>query len=238
MRFKIIIDLKGKVIPIKYHSLLQGMIYNSMISGYSAEELHNVGYKFGKRKFKLFTYSEIYGETIHLKETNELQFNSEGCFYFSSHNNEFSLSFMKFLTQNNSIVLGKQIIKITSFTILDDNVGTNNEEMFFTISPITAYVTNKDKQTTYFVPGSEEFNNSIIQNLAQKYFLIYNENMPEIEITETTKIKKKIIYFRKTFCVAYHCNIKFKNLTTKVKYIILTCGLGSKNSSGLGMVLN
>ena len=66
--------------------------------------------------------------------------------------------------------------------------------------------------------------------------MIYKENMPEVDIINITNIKHKKVYFRNTFSIGYHCSITFDKLTPEVKKVILTCGLGSKNSSGFGMV--
>lgn len=238
MRIKVVLDLNEKKIPINYHSILQGVIYNSLLTSENVSEVHDYGFKFGKRKFKLFTFSDIFGDTEYLNESKELLFKSNGYFEVASYKDELILSLISFLSQNKSIVFNKQIIKVESFTLLDETINNEEKQTYQTISPITTYVTDKNRKTTYFEPNSIEFKESIIQNLSQKFFLLYNENIPNIEITEITDVSKKVIYFRNSFCIAYMCKITFDKLSPKVKKIILSCGLGAKNSSGFGMMKN
>ena len=47
-------------IPIHYNHIVQAMIYSNLSEEF-AEFLHEQGYRYGKRKFKLFTYSRIKG---------------------------------------------------------------------------------------------------------------------------------------------------------------------------------
>lgn len=236
MRVRIILDLENKKIPVNYRSLLQGVIYNALFGNEEIKQIHNQGYKIGKRKFKLFTFSEIYGQTSYIKETKELLFQNNAHFDFTAFYDDIVLTFINFLTQNPQIVIGKQIIKVQSYMLLDDILNNNTTEQFLTISPVTAYITDENKKTVYYHPNSEEFKESVINNIAQKYFLVYNENMPDITIDEINNIKEKKVYFRKNFAIAYHFKIIFSNLDEKVKNIIMTCGIGSKNSSGFGML--
>ena len=154
--------------------------------------------------------------------------------YYSSSELDGVSACVDFLTNNKSLLLGNKIIRINSFAVVDFKFKQSIE--FHTISPITAYITVDGKKTRYFNPAEEEFKESILNNLRKKYYLIYNENMPEIEISSISNIKEKRVYFRNNFAYGYECNIVFKNLTSKVFKIIIDCGLGSKNSSGFGMV--
>ncbi len=236
MRVKIILDLKNVKINVRYHSLLQGVIYHALMNNCNVKVIHDKGYSIGKRKFKLFTYSEIFGLSNYIKESNELLFTDKGYFYFSSIDDEVTITYISFLQENMSIVLGDKIIKIEGFEILDDNYEIKDEVCFSTLSPITIYRTDKNKKTIYIDPSEEEYKDSIINNLSQKYYLIYNENLPDISINDISNIKKKIVYFRNIFIIAYHFNITFSNIDNNVLKVILNTGLGSKNSSGFGMV--
>ena len=236
MRVKILLDLKDIKINVKYHSLLQGVIYHALMNNDNVSKIHDKGYSIGNRKFKLFTYSEIYGESVYLKESKELMFTDKGYFFFGSVDDNVTISFISFLQQNMSIVLGNKIIKIVGFEILDDYFEIKDEICFTTLSPITIYKTNEKRKTIYMDPSEEEFKESILSNLSQKYYLIYKENLPEVVIKEISNIKKKIVYFRNVFVIAYHFNIIFSNLNKEAIKTILYTGLGSKNSSGFGMV--
>lgn len=238
MRIRLVLDLKNIKIPVNYRSILQGVIYNALFDNKDTDNLHDFGYKLGKRKFKLFTFSELYGESVYLKDTKELLFNSTAYFDFSTYKDDLILSLSNYLLQNDSLLLGNKVVKVSSFEILEERILQKDIIEYSTLSPITVYKTIEDKRTEYLHPSTDEFKNSIINNLAQKYFLIYNENIPSIEIIEVNNIKEKRVYFRNNFSIAYHCNIVFKGLNDKCQKIILSTGLGSKNSSGFGMVIS
>ncbi len=236
MRIRVVLDLKDKKIPVQYHSLLQGIIYNSLYNYDKIQTIHDQGFTLGKRKFKLFTYSEIYGDTQYLEQSRELHFSDTGYFDFTSYDDEITVAFINFITQNNTLLFGKQLIKVLAYNLLDDFCDNTKIETYTTLSPITSYITDENKKTKYFEPTTEEFKQAIIQNLAKKYYLIYKENMSEIEISDINSVKKKKIYFRSNFTIAYHLTLTISGLTPQIKKVILTCGIGSKNSSGLGMV--
>ena len=201
MRIRIVLDLKDVKISVKYHSMLQGLIYNALFNNQDIKNIHDKGYKIGKRKFKLFTYSELYGESKYIKETKELLFENTASFDFTCYKDDLALSYVTFFANNQKVCLGNKIVKVLSCSIIDDSVNNNPVTSFRTISPITTYITDQNKKTIYFDPSMDEFKESIIQNLAQKYYLVYNENIPDIEITEIRNIKQKKIYFRNIFSI-------------------------------------
>ena len=49
------------VLPLHYHSLLQGLVYNLMAGSEVAEFLHDQGFRRGARRYKLFTFSRLEG---------------------------------------------------------------------------------------------------------------------------------------------------------------------------------
>ena len=236
MRIRITLDMLNKKIPVNYRSLLQGGIYNCIFADENSEKIHDYGYKIDKRKFKLFTFSELYGKTEYLQKSKELLFLSSAYFEFSSIDDKLVLAITNFITQNKTFIIQKKKINILSLEYINDNDCKNTTAEFTTSSPITAYKVVEGKKTSYLHPISAEFSDSIINNLSKKYYLVYKENMPEIQIVSISNIKEKRVYFRNNFSIAYHCSIKITGLTNKIYQVILACGLGSKNSSGFGMV--
>lgn len=67
MRIRIVLDLKNKLIPINYRSILAGIVYSMLPLNENTTILHNEGIKLNNRKFKLLTFSEIYGERFIIK---------------------------------------------------------------------------------------------------------------------------------------------------------------------------
>ncbi len=48
-------------LPLHYQHLLQGLLYRSLENEQLAAFLHDRGFRHGKRSFKLFTFSRLFG---------------------------------------------------------------------------------------------------------------------------------------------------------------------------------
>lgn len=236
MRVRIYLGLINNKISVHYHSLLQGLIYHSL--GYSDEitDLHDVGKRIDNRPFKLFTFSEIYAQARYLKNEKKLLFLENGYFDFTSFNQELIIKFIEHLNWNNKILLGENTIDVLGYDLLDNNIKIIDDAcVFSTCSPIVCYKT-ENKKTIYFDPSDIEFTNLLKNNLAKKFYLCYEEEFPNFEIVNIKNIKKKIVHFRNTFYNAYHCKIIVNLTDRRLANVIMTTGLGSKNSMGFGMV--
>ena len=235
MRIRIVLALENIALPIDYHSSLVGVIYNMLPINDETKNLHNNGEILNKRKYKLFTFSELYGPSTYIEKTKQLLFSGNGCFDVTSFKEEMLINILSYLENNKTIMLKNNIIKVVKYDILNDTLDTKKEKTYYTVSPITIYKTI-EKKNYFYKPTDEEFKEKIINNLASKYYLCYKKNMPELEITSFDRIKRKIVKFRKTSYEAYHLTISFSKLTSEIQNVIMTCGLGPKNSLGFGMV--
>ena len=235
MRIRIVFDLQGKMIPVNYRSILSGILYAMLPLDESTTKLHNDGEKLENRKFKLFTFSEIYGTTSYDKNSKSLIFLSNGCLDVTSYHEEIVMNIVNYIEENKNVLFGKQIISILKYDILNDYCDRKSEATYYTVSPITIYKT-EGKQMKFFSPEQDEFKIGIIKNISQKYFLCYQENMPDITITSIENVSHKRVHFRKTLYEAYHCSLTFFGLTEKIQKVIMTSGICPKNALGFGMV--
>ncbi|HBT04293.1 MAG TPA: CRISPR-associated endoribonuclease Cas6, partial [Thermodesulfobacterium commune] len=76
---------KELLLPFHYNEIIQGLIYR-LLDKAIAEKLHDEGFILGKRKFKLFTFSRLFGRFK--REGENLKFFSPFKFYLSSPYNE------------------------------------------------------------------------------------------------------------------------------------------------------
>jgi len=60
-------------LPIQYNYVVQSMIYRHLGYEYSGQ-LHDEGYAYEKRNFKLFTFSRLNGKFQQNRESNEILF--------------------------------------------------------------------------------------------------------------------------------------------------------------------
>jgi CRISPR-associated endoribonuclease Cas6 len=236
MRIRINLALRDKTISVRYNSLLQGFIYTALGYPNFNAPIHDHANRLENRPFKLFVFSEINGKSKYLNKEELLYFEEDGYFDFSSYNQDLVIKIIDYMNLNNNILLGKQVVKILGYDILNDYVSPNrNHFTFRTCSPIVCYQT-ENKRVKYFDPQNKEFSQSIMSNLEKKYFICYNDKMPDMKIIKIDSIKKKVVYFRKVFYIAYHCSLTIETESLKLVSLILSTGLGSKNSMGFGMV--
>jgi len=195
-------------------------------------ELHDDGFRFENRPFKLFVISDIFGKFI-LKQ-NLLHFEQNGYFDFACFEEDMIIQISKFLTQNTLIHIGKTIIEHNGFDILQNDFLLKEQMTFKSISPVTCYI--MDEKTIYFEPDSNEFKNQIINNIVKKHELIYQTNCPDFGIEAIEKIRKRVVHYKNNFVVSFDIKITFNNLNKNILQIILNTGIGSKNSMGFGML--
>lgn len=244
MRIEIILNSSGKIdIPKSYNHILQGFIYR-LLDPHLRRFLHNQGYKYEKRNFKLFTFSRLIGEFKNLN----------GCFQFtppikliiSSPKNEILQSLAEGILKKEEILLGTNKVFIESINVMS-KLSFDKETLIKMLSPITVYSTLKksdgSKKTYYYSPFEEEFNRLIKENLRKKYQASFGEKIDIFDFNiQPYKVKpsdEKVIIYRKTdqqkptVIKAWMGLYKLKG-EPKIIELSYDCGLGSKNSLGFG----
>ena len=240
MRLKIVLHSQNKPIklPQHYNSVIQGFIYRNLDRAL-ANRLHNQGYKYEKRSFKLFTFSRISGKFT--KEENTLFFKGGITFYISSPITDILESFALHLVKKKYTILNRQRVMLQSIEVLYP-MEPEEENIIKTLSPITVYSTllkrDGKKKTYYYNPFEEEFSKLIRQNLLKKYQIIHGEkkDLPfSIEAEKVNKKNEHIVYFKETIIKAWSGIYRIKGAKELIK-IGYEAGLGAKNSQGFGMI--
>ncbi|MGI8909537.1 MAG: hypothetical protein ACR2JR_03150, partial [Rubrobacteraceae bacterium] len=90
-------------IPIQYNHLLQGLIYTNLDHALS-EWLHEKGHAYGQRRFKLFTFSRLFGKRE--MRNGRVRFDGPTHFYLSAVNSEVLGSFAEHLLTKPAVRLG------------------------------------------------------------------------------------------------------------------------------------
>ncbi|HBF7094656.1 TPA: CRISPR-associated endoribonuclease Cas6 [Clostridioides difficile] len=205
-----------------------------------ALSLHNEGYKIDKKVFKLFNYTMIFEdakyskEGIHLNSRTKIRLILSGyddilnniikgfikCKVFKLYNIEFKLSNMD----------------------EDSKIGFNSITLYKVRSPIVASLYDlKSKKQVYLNPMQEEFYKALHDNLMKKYKLIYNkEYTGEVyfDIEDVLSVKKKYVtnIKGKGFVIGYTDFEIFVEADKDMQKVIYYCGLGEKNSIGMGLL--
>jgi CRISPR-associated endoribonuclease Cas6 len=226
-------------VPFQYNYLLQSLIYNTF-SPILAKKLHDEGFAYEGRKFKLFTFSRILGKGI--KDNNKLAFKNGISFYFSSPKNEIVVDLASEGIQKMAFRLLGQEIFLSEIEILKEPV-LKPKLLIKMLSPLTIYSTLKTedgrKKVYYYRPNDKDFSNLIEQNAIKKYYVVYGEAQETLSLSIkpyrfSVKENLSVIVFRGTPIEAYTGIFELSGTEKLVKTVYDT-GLGGKNSGGMGM---
>ncbi len=240
MRIKLILGSEKPFIdlPLHHNVTLQGMLYKSLPS-FLSDFLHEIGFFFNGRKFKLFTFSRLFSpQFIMDREKKRIKYKTPITMYISSGISEIAKNWGESFLKKDKILLGKNEMYLENLEV-QPTPEFSDEFLIKTLSPITAYRTfEKEKKFyRYYNPEEPEFNELLKENLRKKYTILTGKELKEFpfEIQPHKKVKKTLIKYKDFPIEAYDGIFKVKTDPELFKKVYDT-GLGSKNSQGFGMI--
>lgn len=228
------------VLPVNHQHILQSIIYHNLITanGFS-DHLHDNGYVYGKRKYKLFTFSWLQGNYTYNKSEKTITFYDKVTLEVRSTD----INMLQILAENikkNGIHYNENHVQDVKLILKDHTIEFEKVHIKME-TPVCVYSTNPENHfTKYYSPSNPEFSKLINDNFCRKYIAYYGLSPEEsIDITpiNVTDEDEKVIKFQNS----YICGWKGEYLLTgKRKYLdfLFQTGLGSKNSQGFGMWTN
>jgi CRISPR-associated endoribonuclease Cas6 len=238
LRVKIVLDgiNNSLVLPIDYNYIIQGFIYNN-ISFELSSFLHQKGYIHGKRTFKLFNFSRLFGRFDMAK--GSIIFKPPVYLYIASSDGRFIKEFAESLIKDGKKEIAGQPVMVNSIEVYP-NLKFNRVTGIRTLAPITVYSTlqTRDgrKKTYYYSPFEDEFSKLIEENLKKKFKVIHHKepNRRSLTVTPLKRISEKIVKYKGTVMKGWMGEFKLEGSPTLMS-IAYDTGLGSKNSQGFGM---
>ncbi len=239
MRLELELGFDDKlVLPIHYNNIVQGFIYNNIEDEIFRTFLHEEGFQYEKRSFKLFTFSRILGRFKMDTKNDTITFTSPVKLIVSSAVDEFIENFANSLIKNDDLFLGRTSVYINNITAYDYQKDCS-KGVITMLSPMVIYSTVTlmgKKKTIYHSPSTDIFNKLIYENLKKKYEIIYNDQPNEdflIEPLNDRDIKMNIIKYHDIVIKGWMGKYRIKGQPEFIK-IAYETGLGSKNSQGFG----
>ncbi|MBO3842821.1 MAG: CRISPR-associated endoribonuclease Cas6 [Candidatus Brockarchaeota archaeon] len=185
------------VLPIGYNHLVQAAIYNS-ISPRLSIFLHDRGFLYGKRSFKLFTFSRLMGE-YEIKQ-RMICFNNVGL-YISSPVKRFVKELANTLLKKGFMIIGENKLKITSL-YFPPEPKIESRTKIRSLSPITVYSTlispDGGKKTYYYSPFEDEFSKIIDANAKKKLYILRKRVIKSNLEIKVLSAREKIIMYKDT----------------------------------------
>jgi CRISPR-associated endoribonuclease Cas6 len=246
MRIKVKLAGKEEIkLPVGFNEYIQALIYNH-IDKDSAEWLHNRGFCFEKRSFKLFIFSSILERGFFDKNTRTFTFPEEISFYISSPVDWILEQIATNLIKSEIIKLGQNELQVLSIAVIKHDKIKENSVKINAITPIETHSTFKKpdgrKITHYYTPFEKEFGELIDKNLKKKWTAFYKKECPH-NITIKPLFKgnrnERIVYFgageKKTLIKGWKGHFLLESGVDLLQFA-LNVGLGSRNSQGFGMI--
>lgn len=245
MRLKIrFASARGRLsLPIQYNSSLQGLIYNNLDHALSSW-LHEKGHTHELRRFKLFTFSRLFGKN-HVLD-GHITFDGPAHFYLSSVDAEVLGSLAEHLLKEPEVRLANSRCRVEEVSVGPAPEFNGEPVRLKAISPITAYstLTKADgaKKTYYYAPQESEWNEAILANLARKAKALgwaadIDRDLEGAWVRpyKVSNRDHKILHFKGTVIKGWTGLYEAK-LPEPYLRLAYDAGLGSKNSAGFGMV--
>jgi len=228
---------KGLQVPKYYNHTLQGFFYKNM-DELLAKFYHEQGYILGNRKFKLFTFSKIFGK-LKGENGNHLLYSPPSIhIYFSTPTERTLKSVIRETIRKTYLTLGQETVKLCGIDVIE--VKLEKEIKVLCLSPIVIYKTKPgSKRHIYLSPFYDDFYKLLQDNLLKKYQLVYGKKYEgELEIMPV-KVKeeyKRKVLFKTTLIEAWEGIYKLSGEEDILK-VAIECGLGVKNSAGFGCII-
>ncbi len=246
MRLRVSLETEGGVLraPVQYNHLLQGLIYANLDRALS-EWLHEKGHAYGQRRFKLFTFSRLFGDRA--ASNGRVEFRGPVHFYLGSVDSEVLGSFAEHLLTKPDVRLGSVSCRVAEVGVEPEpKVGRASPMLVRTLSPITAYSTlqtpDGKKKTYYYAPQEREWGESLVSNIARKAkALEWSTDVDRdlqgayVKPRKVGKTDQQILSF-KGFWIKGWTGLYEVNLPEPYFRLAYDAGLGAKNAQGCGMV--
>jgi len=231
-------------IPVQYNQLLQGLVYNNLDQALSAW-LHEKGHAYGARRYKLFTFSRLFGK----RETRNgrITFGSQVHFYLASVNAEVLGSVAQHLLTKPSVRLGSAQCQVAEVAVEPEpEIDPTKPVLVKALSPITAYSTlstpEGKKKTYYYAPQEREWSEALVSNLGRKAKALEwaadtDEDLKGawVHPHKVRMTDQKILDFRGTVIKGWTGLYEVK-LPEPYFRLAYDAGFGAKNAQGFGMV--
>lgn len=238
MRVTLQLQKEGIIeLPLHYNHIVQSFIYRNMEEGLSTF-LHQVGYKYGERSYKCFTFSRLLGKAV--VKGQRIIFLPPIELVISSPKLEILEGFVRVIINKEEVLLGENKLYVESISTQETPPlkGKTRIKMF---SPMTIYSTLVDaegkKKTYYYNPWERDFPILLRENLWRKYLALYGVSMEgrdfRIVPIRVRREDEKIIIYKGTVIKGWMGIYEIEGDEELLK-LAYEAGLGAKNSQGFG----
>jgi CRISPR-associated endoribonuclease Cas6 len=231
-------------VSVQYNHLLQALIYANLDRALS-QWLHDEGHAYGLRRFKLFTFSRLFGKARF--GGGRAEFTGPVHFYLGSVDAEVLGSLAEHLLKKPSVRLGGAKCMVSEVGVEPaPGIDPTRPVRVKTLSPLTAYSTllthDGRKKTYYYAPQEKEWSEMLVANLARKAKALgwtadTNRDLANAWVRphKVSGRDQKILKFKGTVIKGW-TGLYEVNLPEPYFRLAYDAGFGAKNAQGFGMV--
>ncbi|WP_243292092.1 CRISPR-associated endoribonuclease Cas6 [Bacillus sp. FJAT-47783] len=229
------------ILPLNYQECLQGLLYSSLNDPTFSSFIHDKGFQKGKRSFKLFTFSRLFGEHVILRKEKKIKYFNTITWHVGAVMSQFiQLLGENFLFRGETIYLKGQPLEIVKVEV--EKVEINEQSYLIEmLSPLTVYSTyeqaNGTKKTHFFSPFDEVFPIMVENNFYNKYEAFYGTSPETRFVIKPIDVKQKykvVTSFKGFRITAWQGKFELSSSPEQIRFAYGS-GLGSRNSQGFGM---
>lgn len=239
MKLKILLEApSGLLIPWDYRTTLTKFIYETLRA--SDEQysiwLHDIGYQRGKKKYRLFVYSNFRPISFH-PTAKGMQTNGVFTWEIASPSNEFLEKLLEGLK--------KQDLKLSLFNSEVEVVDTVRMDLplacagrtWKTISPMVVSTWDgKSAQPTYRSPSESEFASALESNIVAKWEAFHQRKWEGEPLgVRVWNPKSTLVPVFGIKIRAWYVDLQLWGSEELIRFAY-DAGLGEKNSQGFGMI--
>jgi len=229
------------LIKMEYKSSLQAVIY-SMLDEQLAKWLHNQGFTYEKRSFKLFCFTRFQEKYRFIKETEEFLYPNEVSFLISSPVYEIlEQTAQNFALSTKLNIAGNEFV-VSSIEVLPPEATDSGLIRINAVEPIEVHSTltkgDGTKKTYYYSPKEKEFSELINKNLQKKWESFFDEESPyhiKIEPVNMKYCRERVQNFKGKVIKGWTGHFWLSGDPVALQFALDT-GIGSSNSAGYGFI--
>lgn len=236
MRLRIEFYAEDKIsLPLHYNHIIQRNIYELLDETYGGF-LHDEGYKYEKRSFKLFAFSKLAVENKEILKDRIIIKEGKVSLTVSSIDERFIFSLTDGIISKRKFVFNEGQLNVKSLYARKEI--KSSKMVALTISPVIVTATDELGKIYGVSAFDDNFIKLLKENLYKKYAAFYNEKFEgsiEIDYLDKGRIKRVVDFYKRYPYDAYLAGFIIKG-DKDILDIAYSCGLGNKNSQGFGCI--
>lgn len=228
-------------LPVQYKHVIHAAFLRWLQDEEVTSFLHGEGYHTGKRVYKLYTISDILTKGERNPKTGKLLFQKGIELVISSFTSDLDEAVKNAVEEDHPFFLGQTELYVKDYEVIEEIA---EDCIVRTLSPVTVHssfeLPDGSKKTYYYSATEKNFAQQIRENIFRKYRTIYGVDPEETDFSvipiDRKKMRKVIIQYKSTVVVGWKGKFKLCGNQELIR-IALLCGLGARNSIGMGAVL-